>query len=170
MQKILTTLTLVIISICVCAHGADAPKKESRHDKIYMLQHRVLPRITFNTGGEFYKRLAEGNTEPTKKAISGAVDEKFAKAVTFKKLDGHEAVLITFPKPEKAPQCYYVIIEKTENSFRYVTLEMAEDILGAGTKTMVCEWAGGTQHLNFGSRKYTDAQSFMDDALKKEKK
>ena len=178
MHKLIATL--IALSICVCVHGAGAAKKEqekepkkeqSRHEKIYQFQHKVLPLVLFEAGGAFYELLSDFSGENAAKfanAVAGAVDVEFAKATTVKKIAGHDAVLITFPKPEKAPQCYYVIISNTKGLLRYITLEMATDILGIGTKTALCEWIASGQHLNRGTKKYTDAESFIVDALKKE--
>ena len=99
-------------------------------------------------------------------AAAKLIDEDFSKAIVAQTVSDGSAVLLSFPKPVEAPECYFVLVIKTEESFRYVTLEMTEDILDMGFKSVIGEWTAEGSHLNLGVRKYIDLESFLNEALK----
>jgi hypothetical protein len=53
-------------------------------------------------------------------------------------------------------ECYFAILVKEGDSFRYVTREQTFDLDGSGVKTVVGGWTSGGNHLNLGGRIYTD--------------
>lgn len=148
------------------ARAADEPKEEpTRHDKVYFLQHRLLPRWTFESEGAFFADAAAGEVTQLTDAAAKLVDEAFAKGVAVSRVAGGEGVLISFPPPAEPPECYFVLIVRREKTFEYITLERTEDILGRGAKSVVGAWTREGSHLNHGSRTYSDAGSFLAEVL-----
>lgn len=70
----------------------------------------------------------------------------------------------------KAPECFFVYITKTGDSYRYITLEKTLDIFEHGNKSVVGEWTAEKIHSNHGSRKYDDAESFLAEMRTSDKK
>jgi hypothetical protein len=142
----------------------------SLHQNIYRLQHRVLPVLTHQTTGKFFELLLSGETNKLYGIASNEVNTAFADAVTVKLLDNPAGILLTFPAPNKAPECFFVYITKTGDAYRYITLEKTLDIFEHGNKSVVGEWTAEKMHLNRGSRKYDDAESFLAEIISSDEK
>ncbi|GEM_PF-2781511 len=79
----------------------------SLKDRIYFFQHRLLPGWTFNSDGAFYKDLMSGNEIRVKAAATEMVSPEFAEGISIKPINESKGVLITFPKPDNMPDCYF---------------------------------------------------------------
>lgn len=161
-------LPYLVLVLCLWSSpsiAADDERQETpRGDRIYYFQHKLLPKWTFESGGAFFADLHSGRIARLLQAATDIVDAEFAKTVAVRPLEGASRVLIAFESPMRAPLCYFIIVEKTdEASFRFMTLEMTEDILGTGAKSVVGEWRREGAHGNWGFRSYTDEESFVSE-------
>ncbi len=148
--------------------NANSGKKPTLHDKVYYFQHRLLPKWTFNSKGAFFNDLMHDRHEKLKKAAIKIVGEDFRKKITIRKYIDVDGVLLTFPTPKEAAECYFIYIARDENEFSFYTYEKTADLLGSGHKGAVCGWSPDMTHINYGFRKYDDAASFVADIHKKE--
>lgn len=132
------------------------------HDKVYHFEHRLLPGWTYKSQGEFFTDLQKGQWERMKAAAKEIVGQDFADQLVVKTVSDSR-VLIGFAKPKEMAECYFVLIVKEGESFRFFTLELTEDLFGDGSKTVVGGWSEDGGHSNFGSRKYDDQHHFLAD-------
>jgi hypothetical protein len=139
------------------------PKEITIHQKIYNFQHRLLPRWTHQSGGAFFNDLVQDRPEILLMAATEMVGEEFARNISIKKYKDPEAVLLTFPPPKESPACYFIYIAKTKDGFEFYTYEKTVDLFKKGDKGVVGEWSANKGHLNFGPRKYEDAESFVQE-------
>lgn len=166
MKLCLTLILLLAFSgaLVAATPGTETvPQEPTTHQKIYSFQHRILPKWTHQTNGAFYNDLREGLPAQLVEAATEIAGQDFAKQMAVTNVATPEGVLVTFSQPLDAPLCFFVFIMKTEQGFRYLTLEKSMDIAEDGTKSALCEWAKEGRHMNYGSRNYTDSKSFLAD-------
>ena len=137
------------------------PEQLTISQRTYYFEHRLLPKWTHGSKGAFFADLCSGGTTRLKAAAAEIVGKEFADKLIVRPLPGTQQVLLTFQAPSESPLCFFAIIEKTGETFHYITLELTEDILGDGTKSVVGEWSVDGGHLNRGGRKYSDVDSFL---------
>jgi hypothetical protein len=181
MKEIISRFLAVIASICILACGGcasngntlksqnapvTAPQKTERDSKRYYFEHRLLPSWTLDGNGLFFADLRKGHKDRITTAAGDIVDAEYAKSIKTKNIDSFDAVIITLESPLIPPQCYSVIVAKTESGYRYFTLEFGRDITGIGIKAFVCEWAPGIRHVNLGPVKYVDSENFIQEVGK----
>ena len=135
----------------------------SRHDRIYYFQHRVLPKWTHESEGEFYKSLLNGNYDILLETASKIVGEEFSNQISIKRHNDVKGVLLTFPTPVEPPECYFIFISKDDNKYRLFTYEKTADLFSTGNKGVIGEWSSEGKHKNLGPRKYEDAEHFIQD-------
>jgi hypothetical protein len=165
-MKLCLTLILLAFSgalVTAAPESETVSQKPTTHQKIYSFQHRILPKWTHQTNGAFYKDLRAGLPAQLVEAAREVVGSDFAKQMAATNVTTPEGVLVTFSEPPDAPLCFFVFIMKTEQGFRYLTLEKSIDIAEDGTKSALCEWAKAGQHKYYGSRNYTDSKNFLAD-------
>ena len=166
-MKKLVLISLVLITASCTTSGnkrkydAVQNKQPSLHEKIYYLQHRLLPRWTHGPDNSFYNELMSGNLYRLKQVATDFVSREYANKITARQYPETDGVIITFPEPDQPNECYFIYIARTGNGFRFVTYEKAEDLLGKGHAGAVGEWTKEGKHLNMGFRKYRDAASFV---------
>ncbi|HZP59492.1 MAG TPA: hypothetical protein VFB27_04135 [Opitutaceae bacterium] len=136
-------------------------KEPTAHDRIYTFEHGILPGWVHKSNGAFYDDLAQGQTGQLVKAGAQVVGDDFAAGIKVRKIDDPAGFLITFPQPKDMTECYFAAVLKNGEQYRYVTLELTEDLLNDGTKTCLCEWSPEGDHLNFGPRKFADEANFI---------
>lgn len=172
----LFTLSLFGSMACSpCPALADAPAdpgqtKPTVHDQVYAFEHKLLPGWVHKSEGAFYSDLEKGETKQLFEAATEIVGKDFADGIKIRKINLPDGILITFPKPNEAPECFYAAVLKDGSEYHYVTLELSEIFLSDGTKSFLCEWASDGSHLDFGPRKYDDEAHFLSelgDRLKK---
>ena len=88
----------------------------------------------------------------------------FAQKLVVRPLVDSTQVLIIFQEPTEPALCFYAIVQKKGDKYRYLTLELTEDLFGNGNKTVFGEWDEAGGHKNLGTRKYSDAESFVAEA------
>jgi hypothetical protein len=147
---------------------ADAPanpgqKEPTESDRVYYFEHKLLPGWVHKSEGAFYSDLEQGNTKQLTDAATEILGKDFADGIKIRKIDKPDGVLIAFPKPKEAPQCFFAAVLKDGSEYHYVTLELGEDIASDGSKTFLCEWANNGDHLDFGPRKYDDEAHFLSE-------
>ena len=171
-KPIMRKLAAVLVATLLCSvlfSSDDQREPPSRHQKVYHLQHRLLPRWTFGSEGAFFADAAAGYLKQMRDVAAELIDEDFSKAIVAQTVSDGQAVLLSFPAPVEPPECYFVLVIRAGDSFRYVTLEMTEDILGMGSKSVVGEWTSEGSHRNLGPRKYIDLESFLKEVLEEKK-
>jgi len=158
MKKI---LLLLLIGVAFQQVLAGDQTSASPHQKVYQFQHRFLPAAILQMNGELFNYLKSGETQKFYNLASHEVSQSFADAITVKLLDNPKGILLIFPPPTEAPDCFFVYITQFGDTYRYITLEKTLDIFEHGNKSVVGEWTAGKKHLNRGARKYDDAESFL---------
>ncbi|MBN1905060.1 MAG: hypothetical protein JW927_08185 [Deltaproteobacteria bacterium] len=176
MKHLILSILLFALPLFTSVTGTDQKKEPgvtpkinqqgpSLHDRIYFFQHRLLPGWTFNSDGAFYKDLMSGSVTRVKAAATEMVSHEFAEGISVKTVGESNGVLITFPKPDNVPDCYFVFIRQVDNKFMYITYEKTMNIADEGFAGAVCGWSSEGKHSNYGFQKYTDPDSFVSDAL-----
>jgi len=159
--------TASIPSVARAAEQATAPAKQET-ETIYALHHLIIPGILFSeTGSRFFNDLYTGNSaeflriveEPLGKAYSAGLKIKAEHRPDF------DLVLISFPEPVTEPLSRHAALIKTEDTFRYITLEEGNDIAKNGYKTFLCEWAADNTRKNYGPRKYDTLSDFRTELI-----
>jgi hypothetical protein len=138
----------------------------NRHQTIYQFEHVILPDWVHHSSGHFFNDLADGIPSSMTELAQQVVDQKFADALTLKAYPKKQAFALTFPTPEKTPECYFAIIKKEADGFSYFTLEQGLDLFGIGTSCVLCKWTEDGTHQNLGKREYRDLNSFAKEVLK----
>jgi hypothetical protein len=147
---------------------ADAPanpgqKEPTAQERVYHFEHKLLPAWVHKSEGAFYADLAQGDTKRLTEAATEIIGKDFADGIKIRKIEKPDGVLITFPKPKEAPECFFAAVLKDGSEYHYVTLELGENILDDGAKTFLCEWSSEGSHLDFGPRKYDDEAHFLSE-------
>ena len=136
--------------------------------RVYFFQHKMISKWVFESDGAFYNDLKENNIRSF--ILNGAqvVGQNYMNEVLVEPIDGKDAVLITFPEPESAANCFYAIVQKTDDDFSYFTYEKTFHFPGIsdGIEGVVGGWGRDGGHLNFGPRAYKTSAEFVVDVLK----
>jgi len=134
-------------------------------DDIYLLEHRIIPDWTHNTDGEFFADLLAGNYERLRAAAAEVVSNEFAESITIEKTQESDGVLIKFPEPTGLIECYfaYVTTGKNVGTYLYFTYEKTEDEANRGVVGVIGGWSQDLDHIYYGPRTYSDADSFVFD-------
>ena len=139
-----------------------APAKEpTTQQRIYFFEHQLLPKWTHHSQGAFFDDLHSGKTDALRQAATKIVDAAFAEKIAVRNSAIPEGVLISFAPPPEVPDCFFVFIAKTGESFRFYTFEKAEDIMGEGLKACIGGWSEDGSHLNFGFSKEETEEAFL---------
>ncbi len=155
---------LALTFICSASTETTTPTEEpTEHQRIYYFQHRVLPSWTHDSDGAFFANLQKDSHERFIEVAAEIVNQEFADQIVISQFGDGTEILITFPIPKQIPECYFVYIRKEGDTYRYITLERTEDILGQGMKSVVAEWSPDGAHLNMGPRTYDDAERFLNE-------
>lgn len=135
--------------------------------KVYFFQHKILPQWTFNSNGNFYTDLVNGNLDGLKSAATEIVSKEFAEQIKTEVFNKDNAVLIKFPEPQAFANCFFVLIQKNDNNYSFLTYEKTIP-LGENdqVKGVVGAWSDEGSHLNLGGRTYTKPSDFVADMLK----
>ena len=154
---------------------ADGPADPSQakaavHDRVYYFEHKILPAWVHKSEGAFYADLVQGDTKKLTEAATEIIGKDFADGIKIRKIDKSDGVLITFPKPKEAPECFFAAVLKDGSAYHYVTLELGENLLNDGTQTFFCERASNGSHLDFGPRKFADEAHFLSELEDRQKK
>lgn len=140
-----------------------APAADTAAADTYALQHRVFPNLLFKTEGKFFASLHSGEFERLRDIIAENYGEAYSKAMRMKAVSLPDIVFVTFPEPARVPLCYHAAFVKKGDTFLYLTLEKAEDLLSTGVKSALCGWTADGSHVNYGPRYYTAVNEFEDD-------
>ena len=167
-SRVLLLLTSVLIAVSLPLRAVEEKKTQepTSHQKVYYFEHRLLPKWAHGTKGEFFSDLSKGTLDRILGAATDLVGKDFAQKLTVRALPGTAQVLISFQEPSEPPLCFFALVEKSGETYRYFTLEFTEDLLGDGTKSVYGEWDEQGGHRNLGPRKYSDAESFIADIPK----
>ena len=134
---------------------------------VYFFQHKILPEWTFTTNGGFYLDLLHGELSRLKLAATAVVAKEYADAISIEVLNKGEAVLIKFPEPKAIANCFYVLIQKADDEYKFFTYEKT---MAFGdddpVKGMVGQWSVQGNHANLGGRTYLNSSDFIRDILK----
>ncbi len=152
----------VAAATAVAEPGPSTGKTEpSPRDRRYYFEHRLLPNWTHKSDGIFFRDLRSRAIQKLLDVAADIVGEDYADKIQVRPLEDENRVLISFPEPRELALCYHVLIVREGGSFRIITLEKTEDILGTGVKGVVGEWTAEGSHRNFGPRDYSDGDSFV---------
>ncbi len=139
----------------------EVPKSQ----KIYFFQHKILPEWTFTTEGKFYDDLLKGDLSHLKTVATDIISIEYANGISSEVLE--DAVLIKFPKPIAMANCFFVLILKSNDGFKFYTYEKTmsfgddDPVIG-----VVGSWSPEGSHGNLGGRTYSEAAKFVSDVLK----
>lgn len=147
------------------AEDKDDKPAPSERDRIYLLQHRILPHWTFQSGGAFFRDLKNGSVERLLAAARDLAGEEFAQAIKLDAKSAEQAVLIIFPPPKEMALCYAAVVMQLDGEHAYYTLELTEDIMRTGAKTVLGSWSADGAHRNHGTRTYVDPSEFLKEVL-----
>jgi hypothetical protein len=143
-------------------------KEPTYQQKVYYLQHKVLPQWTHESEGKFLYDLMNDDLSQLKEVASDFISPEYAENITVKNIDGRNLAIIIFPQPKFPTHCFFVLIRRNEDSFYYTTYEKPSmfftddnDFVG-----VVGGWSSEGSHLNFGPRSYSDLDSFIKDMVK----
>ena len=161
--KIMLIPVILFVTVSFNTDGTLAAGGPTMHDRIYHFQHRMLPEWAHNSEGKFFKDLIDGHLDILLTAASNVVGEAFSKNISIQISNDGNGVLLIFPEPAEPPECYFVFITKVKEGYRFFTYEKTHDLLGSGNKGVVGEWLPDGKHLNYGPRKYEDAENFVND-------
>lgn len=172
-MKTLYLFILLLLSACssipesnLTAVEESKPQEWPTYKKVYYLQHKILPEWTFTSDGEFYSDLIKGDLSRLQLAASDVVSPSYANAITSEVIVEDGAVLIVFPTPKAYTNCYYVLIQKTADSFKYYTYEKTMNFGDDDTAIgVVGIWSSEGSHGNLGARAYIKSSDFVADVL-----
>ena len=133
--------------------------------RIYYLQHKVISKWVFESSGAFFADLQAGNTVRLLSVAERIVTPEYAQGVTVTPVDGKEAVLIRFPEPTSPANCFFALIEKTNDGFSYYTYEKTLNLGEYNVAGVLGGWDQQGQHSNYGPRSYKTFAEFIKDAL-----
>ena len=135
--------------------------------RVYFLQHKVIPKWLFDSDGTFYREIKAGNIDGFVLRAADIVGQHYANEVVFTPIDGNDAVLITFPEPTSAANCFFALLQRDNNVFTYTTYEKSIDLFGLGDEIVgvVGGWNAEGGHENFGPRGYKTSTEFVNDIL-----
>ncbi|MBI2518500.1 MAG: hypothetical protein HYV95_16595 [Opitutae bacterium] len=149
----------------LCSAEQERPEMTPQQ-RIYYFEHMLLPRWTHESEGAFPADMEKGNTSGLMRVAAEIAGREFADALQVRALPEPAGALIVFAKPTRVTECYAVAVLRDESGFRYFTLELAEEGIGEGIKSFLCEWtykAGKLAHANLGGRSYVDEARFAAD-------
>jgi hypothetical protein len=141
-------------------------KDTSLNKKIYFFQHRLMPKWTHKSDGQFLSDLLNGDLSRLRLAAEQIVSVEYANNITVKYTGQSNSILLIFPKPTDFNRCYYVFLSKVDSIFHFITYEKTRDTRNQGFVGVVGSWKADTNHYNYGPRKYSDPDSFLDDAIR----
>lgn len=153
-----------------CEHAgskAQADEPPALDQKIYALQHRLMPKWLFQVDSAFFDDLYRANLAHFRSSVAEFVSPEYAEQIVVQPLEGQDAVLIIFPEPESMPLCYYVLMRRKGDQYGYLTYERALDIDDSVVVGVVGSWSK-SGHGNLGPRTYRDAQSFVREIMDEE--
>jgi|GEM_PF-1878340 len=161
------TALLTINASCL-ADEQTQTKEPTKSQKVYYLQHKLIPKWVHQSGGAFFNDLNSGKYEKLIEAASQIVSSEFSAAISIKKYPDENGVLISFAAPAEPPECYYIYIyrENNDNKFSLFTYEKTYDQFKKGHKGVVGQWTAEMAHKNLGPRTYEDLDSFVGDVKK----
>lgn len=146
----------------------NSQEEPSLSQRIYFFQHRLIPKWTLETEGRFFDDLVAGNLDKLRDSAREIVSIEYGDKVTSEAIDGHDAVLISFPTPLEAPHCFYVVILKEGLSYSYYTYEKTLSLMENDPVIgVVGSWSKDGTHVNLGPRTYRDSATFIKDVLAK---
>ncbi len=109
--------------------------------------------------------MMNGQTEQLIAAATEVVSANYADQISILPYRDEEAVLLIFAQPKRPPNCYFVLIQKTNGTFIYRTYERTFTFGEDKDVGVVGGWQADGSHLNMGARDYSDYQSFYDDIM-----
>ncbi len=166
MKRISSVLVFLLLLAAPLAPLMAQGLLNEQQQKIYYVEHRLIPQWLYGSDGAFFQALEKGDITYLKNAAAEIAGKSFAKDLKVKSIEPGKAVLLTFEKPANSPLCYYAIVAKTDEGFAYYTLEKAIDFEDTGKiSTMFCGWTADGSHLNFGPRGYKDEDNFVKEFL-----
>lgn len=183
MTRYFISITLLFLAGCSAARSetayiapseTSAPDELTQTEKVHFLQHRLINNWVFESDGEFFFDLYNGDVSRFLDTAAEVVTPEYADEIDIRPLVNDDAVLIIFPDPEVPPQCYYALIIKNGDEYAYYTYEKTADLGESDVAGVLGGWNDEGDHLNFGPRLYRTAEAFVrdtvgDDALRAEK-
>ncbi|MDE3083875.1 MAG: hypothetical protein KGJ37_01480 [Verrucomicrobiota bacterium] len=157
------SMTFLLLPASAQEPAGSNSKEPTAQQRVYYFEHRILPAWVHKSDGAFFSDLEQGDTKRLTEVAAELVGKDFAGEIKVRRIDAPTGILIVFPKPKKMPECFFAAVLKDGQHYRYVTLELTDDLFGDGTKSCLCEWSSGGDHLNFGPRKFTDEASFLSE-------
>ncbi|MFG6485482.1 hypothetical protein ACG04R_02290 [Roseateles sp. BYS78W] len=173
-------LSLCLLGPCVAADtAAEAPTPPASaaseaakpgptlHQRVYQLQHRLIPNWVHKSSGAFYTALAVGDLARLREVASELVSPEYAAGIKVTPYPALEGVLIEYPTPQTSPLCYFEFVHvngKSSTGYEIYTYEKTLKLPGLDYGYgVVGRWTPEGAHANMGGRNYQDAESFVRD-------
>lgn len=156
------------VSLRAAEPPAPAAASTALTEDIYTLHHKVIPGILFSDKGTLmFDDLFSGRTSTFISMVRGPLGETYASGMKFKSEHhpDYDIVLISFPPPNAEPNCFQAVLVKSDNAFRYITLEAGNEIGGNKSVSFLCEWTPEFAHRNYGPRSYKELDAFRSELL-----
>ena len=173
MTSLIFRVSVFCLALVACngtwlASAGAQSKEPTTHQKIYFLQHKLIPMWTYQTNGAFFRDLSGGDSRKLLEVAAKLVSPEFSAGISVKPYPELNAVLISFPAPGQPPECYFIYIhgDPASNSFALFTYEMTRDLFNQGHKGVVGSWSTEGSHGNLGFRAYEDSESFVREMQK----
>jgi len=177
LKYLLISVVFILLNGCATTERKDnkiveevvvqEPKEPTYQQKVYYLQHKVLPQWTYESEGRFLHDLMNNELSQLKDVAGEIVSPEYAGNITVKNIDGQNLAIIVFPKPKFPGDCFFVLIKRNEDAFSYTTYEKSYSFLSDDDNYIgvVGGWSQEGNHLNFGPRPYSDLDSFIKDNI-----
>lgn len=133
--------------------------------RIYYFQHNLIRDWLFESDGEFFFDMKNGDVDYLIQAAAEIVNPEYADEIYITPIAGKDAVSIRFPEPNAYANCYYSIIKKDGDVFSYYTYEKTMNFGDESIVGVVGSWDSEGRHSNFGARGYSSEEEFIEDIL-----
>ena len=175
LKKIIIGMLFIFLTACAATGGKteSAVNNETQNEqtdiplseRIYFLQHKLIAEWMFESEGDFYADLIEGNNDKFFEVAAEIVNPEYAIGIVVTPMIESGVVLFSFPTPLTSPNCYFSIIKKEATGFSYYTYEKTLDYGEKEFIAVVGGWDEDGSHMNFGIRNYQTGQDFVTDIL-----
>ncbi|WP_189355550.1 hypothetical protein [Undibacterium squillarum] len=121
-----------------------------------------------SSSGAFFLDSQQGKLNRFKEVARKVAPESYVDGIQVKNIPDLNSVLFIFPEPARMPLCYFILVRKVpdkENSYQFYTYEKSVSLFDKSQFRAVVGGidANDGSHMNFGSRTFRDADSFVDD-------
>ena len=168
MSILLRILTVILCALVLSTPACAQNENDETFRQIYYLQFVGIKTAMTSSSGAFFLDSQQGKLNRFKEVARKVAPESYVEGIQVKNIPDLNSVLFIFPEPARMPLCYFILVRKVpdkENSYQFYTYEKSVSLFD---KSQFQAVVGGIDpndgsHMNFGSRTFRDADSFVDD-------